>query len=196
MIPNFKIKFFTSSHGCRHRFLPDILKQKQLCSNILPQIEINAKGGRKFNSSVFDLIKASILKDLDNHQLVIILLGDNNIRSFQNQREFKTLYNLTAELVEFVNSFPNVKLLLSSLLPSPATEHYTFTLFKEYNNFLLNLAILHENTYYLCTDKIFSVRGKTRNRLFSDGIHLNEIGANVLATVLIRKIKQILLKLT
>ena len=184
---------YTSSHGLdplpgreeEHRFLPrklkiefDITLQKKFFGP-----EINAKGGQELNNEIISKIvqNAKNLCRSGTPQVIIVLLGDNNLRNL-NQPPNEYL-KMIEDLLEQMQQISKCHLVLTSLLPSPKTNWKCKFVFRDVSNTIKEL-VGHENlkASFMNLNGKFLIQGEPDLSLFlSDKIHLNERGAKILA---------------
>ena len=128
-------------------------------------------------------------KARSNPQVHILLLGDNNLRRLEEDP--KDYIKLVQTLVENFKNFTKCHLVLTSLLPSPATDHICKDVFKEISRSVKEIA--YDTTLkvsFLNLEKSFISHGKIKTTLYeSDEIHLNEQGAEVLASCILKHLE-------
>lgn len=196
----FAVKIYTSSHGtARHNFPQALEKVFQENDQILfPTID--AKGGRMITDKFVEdyLTEFNTIKDSKEPRITVLLLGDNNIRTFAKRGAFMTFKN-TKQIID-IHKESIHPLLLLGVMPSPATHAQTIPL-SEYLDDILQEEVekLHSNLEgtsiaFVCTSSFFTdSNGFLRNRKYfkSDQIHLNSFGSLSLAGNIVEKAKML-----
>jgi lysophospholipase L1-like esterase len=125
-----------------------------------------------------------IIKDIEDdrgqRQLMIVILGSNNLRrGLQRPEELMPLFR---RIVEKVAATPQCHLVLSSIVPCPKTGE----VFDVANDLIKSLANAYKNhcTFYdNLTKRLVDKNGGFQCHLFKrDELHLNNDGAKVIAT--------------
>ena len=81
---------YTSSHGLRHRFFPEEFSALFHQSDQFNLQEIDAEGGRQLSwPSVLNVIKNTASETAPLKQVIVIILGDNDLRPGRHGRRAK-----------------------------------------------------------------------------------------------------------
>ena len=119
-----------------------------------------------------------------------ILIGDNNFRhANENPKEY---LKLIEKLLEEFSNVERCHLVLTSILPSPETNHKCKHLFKYVSDSVKKLSQNYgSKSSFLNLTKVFMHGGRIKQNLYADGVHLNEEGAQILATRIFNHLKYI-----
>lgn len=191
------VKIWTSSHGLGSHHFPQSLRKVFEENDKIKFPEINAKGGRMITDEFVETYLQELEKNKNSKpQISVLLLGDNDIRTFARKGAFKVFKN-TKRIIEAHKNTCH-PLLLLGLMPSPKTHHKTISI-AEYLDDTFQEAIA--NSYsdpanrifgFVCTASFFSDKdGFLLNKKYfeRDGVHLNEAGALSLAENILENAK-------
>ena len=190
-----EVDLHTSSHGLKptyhrpKRYLPKKLRDtfKTQQKFLIPTII--AEGGQKFDENIVEeMVRSAKTKSFEGQpQVKILLLGDNNLRRLKEDPN--DYIQLVKNLVHEFKNIEKCHLVLTSLLPSPLTDHICKDVFKDVSEKLKNIARQegqNNKVSFLNLTK-FLKNGKINEELYNDDkIHLNEEGATVLADSLLK----------
>lgn len=183
----------TDRYGFPTFFDGELKQQKRF----LPLVN-NAYGGKLFNVDFFNQFKHSLERtEFGKASLHLIMLGGNNIRKAYRAGKFRTtaqrevnanseidrMVELYKELLAFSKTFPTIKVVLISPLPSKHVAHETFH--ERFSN-LLELLATENNALFVNIRHLFLVPCEqngciANSELFRDDVHLNLDGTKLLA---------------
>lgn len=187
---SFSVRIFTSSHGLSSHFFPQALKSVFESRNLIKYPSVDAEGGRVFSDAFMDHYKLEFekIKQAGEPTISILLLGDNNIRAQAVRGAFRVC-KYTKEIIELHKNTCH-PLLVCGLMPSPETWPKSLLLCEHVDDVLQEtIEQLHCNPAgrffgFVCTTSFFTDSEGfviSKKHFSKDGIHLNELGAHVLA---------------
>ena len=115
MTENTYLKVWASSHGCKHRHLPDALKSYLSNQSRFRVPIFDARGGRKFESSIVKKIAAEILIKSSSHQIHVLVLGSNILRGGQKPEDIMVHFS---DLYHKVKHIDNLHVVAAGVFPS------------------------------------------------------------------------------
>jgi hypothetical protein len=124
--------------------------------------------------SIFELSTkiCEILSVCPDTRVIMIHAGTNNMSSHSVSKILKEFENLIDQIKP---KYPNIPLLLSSILPRPCDDvHMSAKI--EYTNCLLRDLCVRRKCFYVASTKVFFKAGKLCHELFVDGLHLSKEG--------------------
>ena len=196
----FSVRLFTSSHGLASHHFPKALARVFKENSLIEYPVVDAVGGRVMHEDFVAYYKQEFekIKQTRKPTISILLLGDNNIRRYAVVGAFR-VYQHTKEITELHKGTCH-PLLVCGLVPSPKTipqsgilcEHVDDVLQKMIND--LHCDPAGRLFGYVCTTSFFvDEQGFVieKKHFAKDGIHLNELGAHVLALHLLANAKML-----
>ena len=189
MADKIQVFVYTSSHGLTYRFFP---QEFQLLFHQSGPFELSlsnifAKGGRRLSRQIVDDIKSTATKTAPLKQVIIINLGDNNLRHGENRPE--ELRHLVSSVLEHCHGIPGCWVVFSSLIPSIGHYNTTKESFSAFNR------VMKEETdkftfssFCQFTRRLF-VNGVLEPSYFTDDVHLSQLGAEIFARALHRHLQ-------
>lgn len=116
---------------------------------------------------------------LEGHDIIIVHVGTNNIG---RRDSFAHIVSDFGNLIASIRKAkPDIRIIISSILPRPVDHHVTDPMIKDVNRFL-NLEMSRDLGFkFVCSYKAVSKYGTYRRYLFAKldkGLHLNLEGAN------------------
>lgn len=126
---------------------------------------------------------------LENFDYVIFHVGTNNV----SQRAY--FDHLISDYVNLIKACrrtnPDIKILLSAIIPRPVDHNVTDTITRKVNSYLQETLSNELNFKFVCTYKPFTHAGKVRRELYAvedGGLRLNMEGTNMLRFFFLRVI--------
>lgn len=176
-----KVTIWSSSHGTERHHLPRAFDELEFYPANFKAPLFRARGGLKIDPQVVDNIITDIKENQGTRQVVVVILGDNNIRNHQKPYQVS---NLIKRIVTFGNTFPLCCILVVGMIPCPRTNRWTEPLFRETDRLLQTLIEPKDNCWFIKITKFFKKHGRLQESLFSDRLHLSPTGAKKLATLI------------
>ena len=204
--PGIRPTFLGDSHFTdRHSFPPMIRPLLATEQRFLPPHFIANGGARivkigdtKTRSKDFQLsdITNYIGEWAHNPQLIVIMLGTNNLRHGGNPEVVADFFR---ELVEFINSVPGTHLVICGLLPSCPTDISSKERFKTASEMLLQIHNENPDTTSFCNlGAVFTENGvvdavnfKTIKNGSEVDVHLTAAGAQKMAQAIFKVIRKV-----
>lgn len=186
----FSLKIWTSSHGLRSHFFPQALTRAFEENELIKFPIVDAVGGRLIDQNFVDSYKEDFdkIRDSDEPRISVLLLGDNNIRSYANKGAFR-VFKYTKQIIELHKNTCH-PLLVCGMMPSPKTIART-GIISEYVDDIIQEEITKLQSDpkgrffgYVCTTSFFTDEEGfiiSKKYYSKDGIHLNQLGAYSLA---------------
>ena len=175
---------FTSSHGADNHFFPQEYTKCFEGETRFEKPEFLAQGGAKIDDHFVANIKSYLAKNDGERNLVILIVGGNNIRK---KGDGDSILPHFEKIVELVTATERAHVLICGLVPSPPHEE-TFNSRERFSNadkLLSNLASQNEAkcTFFPTANKFCSA-GKSLHKYYEKGgkdVHLNRDGAELFA---------------
>jgi hypothetical protein len=166
------------------RDFPKYIEEHFLLQDRFEVPRIIAKGGQKLTSILTEKIVENIEdSDPKSSNVHVLILGDNDLRS---NFEIKGIIQRFEQIVETASKFPNCYLVISSLIHGISFDKSRKEKFFQLDKKLRLLVKAHSS---FC--RILNLRDKLIRDLHyvSDCVHLNKIGARVLADSVFNSIR-------
>ena len=155
--------------------------------------EIDAEGGRQLSwTGVLNDIKNTASETAPLKQVIVIILGDNDLRPGRHGRRAKSpeeLRPLVTNILEHCHRIPGCWVVFSSLIPSIGQYTTTKEPFSAFNR------IMKEETdkfpfssFCQFTRRLF-VNGVLEPSYYSDDVHLSQLGAKIVASAMYRHLE-------
>ena len=188
-----KVFVFTSSHGLSHRFFSEEFSGLFHQSDRFSLQEIDAEGGRQLSwIGVLDKIKNTASENAPFKQVILILLGDNDLRPGRYGRRAKRpelLRPLVTNILEHCHRIPGCWVVFSSLIPSIGQYQRTKESFIAFNSIMkeetdkFRFSSFCQFTRRLCTN------GTLEHSYYTDDVHLSQNGAEMASRALHRHLQ-------
>ena len=175
---------FASSHGCDHHHFPEHFDSLMSGNPRFSTPEYLAIGGQKIDNHFVENIKTYLAENDGKRNLVILMIGGNNIR---RKGSGDTILPYFEDIVKQVAATERAHLIICGLVPSPPHEE-TFNTkdrFSEADHLLSDLAEQNKaKCTFFPTAKYFCQEGKSVRRYYEkegEDVHLNSDGAKYFA---------------
>ena len=185
-----KVFVYTSSHGLSHRFFPEEFSALFHESDPFSLQKMDAEGGRQLSwIGVLDKIKNTASETAPSKQVIVILLGDNDLRPGRHGRRAKRpeeLRPLVTNILEHCHRIPGCWVVFASLIPSRIPTKKSFNAFncimkEETDKF--RFSSFCQFTRRLCAN------GVLEPTYYTDDVHLSPNGAEIVARALHRHLQ-------
>jgi lysophospholipase L1-like esterase len=183
------LKITASSHGTVYHGLPEVFSDIMKDQSRYQAPVFDAKGGRKIDSGIVDVIKEAMTSRSGTPQVHVLILGTNNIRRGESPQ---LVLHYFSQVIQHCVTIPKAHVVLVSLLPSPQTDTTTKALFREANKMLAGLAKEDPSkASFLNIATFFTIRGNIKEELFGDGIHFTPQGATLYSRKLANHLRKL-----
>jgi lysophospholipase L1-like esterase len=177
------LNIWASSHASEHHGLPELLSDIMNDQSRYQAPVFDAKGGRKIDSGIVEVIKDDMTNRSGNPQVHVIILGTNNIRKGETPQ---LVFDYFSQIFQHCAGIPKAHVVFVGLLPSPKTDTTTKALFRETSKMLLDLTkSVPSKASFLNMATFFTRRGgQTIPKFYNDGIHFSLLGAKRYSEIL------------
>ena len=119
-------------------------------------------------------------------QIHILIMGDNNLRWFQNEPE--EILNIYTNFLNQARQIPKSHVIISTLMPSIENQENCDPIFKQFDK---DLKTFLDPKYELLdlSKSLRSKAGTIKEHLYRDEVHLNTHGGEILATQIFNKVR-------
>ena len=195
MADKIEVFVYTSSHGLEHRFFPDIFRPFFRNCNQFNLQEIDAVGGRQLSwPGVLEKIKNTASETAPLKQVIMILLGDNDLRPGRHGRRAKRpeeLRPLVSNILQHCHRIPGCWVVFASLIPSIGHSNTTKESFIAFNRIMKEETDKFRFSSFCQFTRRLCVNGVLQPTYYTDDVHLSPIGAEIIARALHRHLQYI-----
>ena len=202
IFPKVGINIFASSHGNRNHHLPEALRVLMTADQsrrfLLPSYD--AQGGRIIDQGLVDLIKSDMDARSGQPQVIILILGSNNLRDGGDPVSVAEHFR---NVVDHCRTVQRCHVVLTGVIPCPKTDvfnpnavnntgsRHRFQLLstelkKIANSNYPKCTFLSTSQFLTCDDESVDEQYFVRA-----GVHLNKKGAELLAFKIYEHLKHI-----
>ena len=190
-----KVFVYTSSHGLEHRFFPEEFSALFHLTDPFSLQEIDAEGGRQLSwPCVLNDIKIKASENAPMKQVIVVILGDNDLRPGRHGRRAKRpeeLRPLVSNILQHCHRIPGCWVVFASLIPSIGHSNTTKESFIAFNRIMKEETDKFRFSSFCQFTRRLCVNGVLQPTYYTDDVHLSPIGAEIIARALHRHLQYI-----
>ena len=147
---------------------------------------VDAIGSRWMSDNLVETIIANLWQQHPRPQCHVVIMGDNNLRHLED--DWQNVLRMMVNLVYRARDVPNSHVIVSTLMPSLENHKRCNPIFLEFDERLRHETILTPKHEVLDLGKsLRTKKGLIKDRFF-ENVHLNEMGAKLVAHQIFNKV--------
>ena len=140
-----------------------------------------------------DQLVNDIINDMEwqhpRPQCHVVIMGDNNLRWLED--DFMDVLTMMTNLVHRARQIPNCHVIISTLMPSIENRHNNQHVFNTYDDMMRKVVLDPKYDILDLSKSLISKEGLIKEKYFKDQVHLNKLGAEVVARQIFNKVSKL-----